>query len=72
MPVCTAVNNVCALCLHRPEEGVGSLELELPNACELPHGCLASNLGPLASALHQPKHGLNGCISSTSENRVLQ
>lgn len=39
-----SVHQICAWCLLRSEENVGSLELEL-HSCELSHGCWDSNLG---------------------------
>lgn len=39
-----SVHQICARCLLRSEENVGSLELEL-QSCELPQGCWDSNLG---------------------------
>lgn len=35
---CMSVHQICARCLLRSEENVGSLELEL-QSCELPQGC---------------------------------
>ena len=44
---CMYVHHMCAWCLRRPEEGVGSPGTGAMDGCELPCGCWELNRGPL-------------------------
>jgi hypothetical protein len=37
--------HVCASCLWRLKEGIGSCGTGVSDSCELPYGCLELNLG---------------------------
>lgn len=47
LPACMFVQHVCAQCLWRPEEDIGSPGTVVTNECEPSHGCWEANPGPL-------------------------